>query len=472
MGMLTKISFAVLLISLFIDNATFSQCDINFGSLGSGIIVENGGTESATISYDIWNETTGSCSTPGGVADMTIDFATLGTEDVYGGTPLHTTNGTNYKVEYSGTGFRGTIPHGNIAATRSSPGDVRCYEITVTFAPHVNNIVASDFEVDLTSVNTGGTAFESTALVFMDRNGVPYGSFSYAGYYQSNPPPNTHPGIVVSCPNTPPLPNLNTSPWVISGTGVYFAAANTVDITNSCVPAGGSSGTLDNGDVLASDTGLPGNAGIGGFVFKVCLENVGTFTSDVALTAVSTTFTSTLNGFTINGQALPVKFNTFDASLMNSKSLLSFSTASETNNDYFTIERSSDGVEFDAIGEIKGAGNSSSELKYEFTDENPLPGINYYRIKQTDFDGKYSYTEIKSVRHHVSKITVSPLRTDGRLQITSTQDNYDVVLYNAAGQEVFRKNTLNGDQTIDIESLEAGIYFVKIVDQTFKVIKY
>ncbi|MFN8337614.1 MAG: T9SS type A sorting domain-containing protein [Saprospiraceae bacterium] len=186
-------------------------------------------------------------------------------------------------------------------------------------------------------------------------------------------------------------------------------------------------------------------------------------------------FTGGSAAYNNNGCAapvLPIKEKFFLCYKEKNITMIYFSTASETNNDYFTIERSSDGVEFDAIGEIKGAGNSSSELKYEFTDENPLPSINYYRIKQTDFDGKYSYTDIKSVRHHLGKINISPLRTDGRLQITSTQDNYDVVLYNAAGQEVFRKNTLNGDQTIDIESLEAGIYFVKIVDQTFKVIKY
>ena len=186
-------------------------------------------------------------------------------------------------------------------------------------------------------------------------------------------------------------------------------------------------------------------------------------------------FTGGSAAYNNNGCAapvLPIKENYFLCYKEKNKTIIYFSTASETNNDYFTIERSIDGIEFDAIGEIKGAGNSSSELKYEFVDEYPLPGINYYRIKQTDFDGKYSYTEIKSVKHHLGKITISPLRTNGRLQITSTQDNYDVALYNAAGQEVFRKNRLNGDQTIDIESLEAGIYFVKIVDQTFKVIKY
>jgi len=452
-------------------NVAFSQCMVNFGSLGSGIIVENGGTQTATISYNIWDETTGACGS-GGINDMTVTFQTINTFDTYGGTAVHTTNGTNYKIEYTSSGFRGTLPHGNIAATRSSPGDVRCYKISVDFASHISNIVASDFEVDLTSVNTGGTAFESMALIFKDRSDIPYGSATYAGYYQMNPG-NTHPGIVTACPNAPPLPNISSSPWFTSGIGVYIAAANSVNInTNSCTPATGTSGTNDDADILASNTGLSANAGIGGFEYTLCLENVGTFTSDVALTSVSTLFTSTLNGFTISGTPLPSQFTNFRVENLKSKSLISFSTASETNNDYFTIERSADGRNFDAIGEIKGAGNSNQELSYEFVDESPLAGINYYRIKQTDFDGAYSYTEIRSVRHQTKKVIVSPNRTDGKLNVTSELDNYDVVIYNTGGQEVQRHMALSGDQSLSIETLQAGVYFVKVMDQTIRILKF
>ncbi len=455
-----------------------SQCSVNFGSLGSGLIVESGGLENTTLSYNIWDETTGNCSSSGGVADMTVHFEIIETFDAYGGTPFHTTNGTNYRVEYSASGFRGTLPHGNIAATRSSPGDVRCYKITVNFAPHVNNITAGDFEVDLTSVNTVGTAFESTALAFIDRSGIPYGSYSYAGYYQLNPSPNTHPGVVAVCPNVPPLPNTSGTPWSVSGPGVYTASSNTVNISaNSCNPASGTSGTPDNADVLASSTGLASSAGIGGFVFQVCLENVGTFTSDAIMTAVSTTFTSTLNGFSIMGQAMPVKFSHFSINKFTEKTFLTFTTASETNNDFFTIERSGDGRSFDAIGEIKGAGNSTEEKHYEFTDENPLPGINYYRIKQTDFDGQYSYSEIRSVRHTgKGNVAISPRSTDGRLDISTDMESYDVALYSSAGQEVARFAALSGHQTVNIEALQAGIYFVNVMSgtesETVRVVKY
>ena len=168
----------------------------------------------------------------------------------------------------------------------------------------------------------------------------------------------------------------------------------------------------------------------------------------------------------------PVKFSLFNLEKFNYNSIVSFSTVSETNNDYFTIERSGDGRNFESIGAIKGAGNSNQELSYEFVDESPLAGINYYRIKQTDFDGAYSYTEIRSVRHQTKNVIVSPNRTDGKLNVTSELDNYNVAIYNTSGQEVQRHLALSGDQSLSIEALQAGVYFVKVMDQTIRIVKF
>ena len=169
---------------------------------------------------------------------------------------------------------------------------------------------------------------------------------------------------------------------------------------------------------------------------------------------------------------LPVQFHSFNADLKGRSTALSFSTATETDNDYFTIERSADGRAFDAIGKIQGAGNSAVKQSYSFTDENPLPGVNYYRIKQTDYNGSYTYTGVKSVRHRISNSIVTPGKTDGILFVTSDLNSYDVVVYNTAGQEVQRNKSLSGDQNFSIENLQPGIYFVRILDQTFKVLKY
>jgi hypothetical protein len=162
--------------------------------------------------------------------------------------------------------------------------------------------------------------------------------------------------------------------------------------------------------------------------------------------------------------------------LNNIFSQINFSTASETNNSHFNIERSADARNFESIGEIKGAGNSSREISYTFTDEKPLPGINYYRIKQTDYDGQYSYSEIRSVRHKgISNVSITPRTTDGRLDITTELEDYTIAIYNVSGQEVKKMTGMSLDQSISLETLHAGVYFVKInsrsESETVRIVK-
>ncbi|MBL0100800.1 MAG: T9SS type A sorting domain-containing protein [Saprospiraceae bacterium] len=152
------------------------------------------------------------------------------------------------------------------------------------------------------------------------------------------------------------------------------------------------------------------------------------------------------------------------------------STASETNNDYFNIERSADARNFETIGEIKGAGNSSKELSYEYIDEKPMTGLNYYRIKQTDFDGRFSYSEIRSVRFKgLNNVNVTPRTTEGQINITTDLEAYTIDIHNAAGQVVKTFPAMGLDQTISIESLVAGVYYIRINSgtetETLRVIK-
>jgi len=183
-----------------------------------------------------------------------------------------------------------------------------------------------------------------------------------------------------------------------------------------------------------------------------------------------------IDNFSFSNIILPVKFSGFNLYNGNKNNIISFTTASETNNDYFTIERSVDGITYEAIGEIKGAGNSSKELSYEFTDEKPLTGLNYYRIKQTDYDGKYSYSEVRSVRFtDGASVTVSPRTTEGRVDITTDMEDYNVEVYTAAGAQVKAFTGMNADQSISIEDLKAGIYFLRVssttASETVRVIK-
>lgn len=96
---------------------------------------------------------------------------------------------------------------------------------------------------------------------------------------------------------------------------------------------------------------------------------------------------------------LPVDQLFFSAKYIqnDTKVVLMWTTASEQNNDYYTIERTIDGVHFENIGSIGGGGNSTSLLNYTIFDNNPIEGISYYRLKQTDYDGNTIYSELESI---------------------------------------------------------------------------
>lgn len=101
--------------------------------------------------------------------------------------------------------------------------------------------------------------------------------------------------------------------------------------------------------------------------------------------------------FTGTGIILPVEMAEFRAQSIDGEVYLDWTTASEVNNDFFTVQRTVDGTSFENIGMVDGAGNSQDRLSYNFVDYNPFKGTSYYRIKQTDFNGNYKYSELVAV---------------------------------------------------------------------------
>ncbi len=95
---------------------------------------------------------------------------------------------------------------------------------------------------------------------------------------------------------------------------------------------------------------------------------------------------------------LPIELTNFNAELIQNEVVLKWTTASETNNDYFLVERSNDLSNWDAIIEVNGAGNSTEEINYMDYDKRPMSGLSYYRLKQVDYNGEYSYSAVKSVK--------------------------------------------------------------------------
>jgi hypothetical protein len=177
------------------------------------------------------------------------------------------------------------------------------------------------------------------------------------------------------------------------------------------------------------------------------------------------------------GGALPIELVYFTVQPEGNVVDCSWQTASEVNNDFFTIERSLDGKNFSSIGNTDGSGNSSSTLSYSFNDESPSRGIAFYRLKQTDFDGRFTFSKIKSVNFAAVKpsdalsiSSVAPNPFMDNFSVTyALKQNADVNLSisNASGQIVYetQQNALAGTNRFDFaegNNLPKGLYFIKI----------
>lgn len=136
---------------------------------------------------------------------------------------------------------------------------------------------------------------------------------------------------------------------------------------------------------------------------------------------------------------LPIQLISFTGKNVNGNNILEWTTASETNSDYFIIERSEDGTIFYEIGEIKGAGNSNSILKYEFKDSNPLT-VSYYRLRQVDFDGNFTYSPVIELSSNSEKNEIHIFSTGSEIAICANTENTispEVTVYNMTGQIVY-----------------------------------
>lgn len=146
-------------------------------------------------------------------------------------------------------------------------------------------------------------------------------------------------------------------------------------------------------------------------------------------------------GDTVSGDetCLPlfVKFSSFTATPQQSKVLLQWQTATETNNNFFTVQRSSNKDNWQDIATVKGAGNSSVAKEYSTTDNNPLKGTNYYRIKQTDFNGRYSYSEVGQVVFGKGQVVnIYPNPAKDVVSIESKESVKEVRIIDYLGREV------------------------------------
>ena len=173
--------------------------------------------------------------------------------------------------------------------------------------------------------------------------------------------------------------------------------------------------------------------------------------------------------------ALPVELISFEGVAENNEVLLTWETASEVNNDYFDVQRSRDGVEFQSIGRVNGNGNSNAIIKYDFVDKNPYAGFNYYRLKQVDYDGTATDHQVIQVNNDDLKknldLVIYPNPSTGRelhLRITSSDSFTPIsIQVNGLKGERYLTDLLDpeGNATIDFSkrmNLKDGLYVVTI----------
>ncbi len=201
--------------------------------------------------------------------------------------------------------------------------------------------------------------------------------------------------------------------------------------------------------------------------------------SSAAGTIVSNSAVSNFGVFTLASTnanvTLPVELMNFDALIVNDNTQIDWKTASEINNDYFTIERSADGEYFESIGTVAGVGNTTNLSTYQFIDESPFSGTSFYRLRQTDYDGQFKVYDPVSVNYKganmdfvIKAVGPNPFSDILRIDYFSP-DNSQLLLIlsgldgSIALQENINVNAGSGTYTTgQLPQLASGVYILKL----------
>ena len=185
---------------------------------------------------------------------------------------------------------------------------------------------------------------------------------------------------------------------------------------------------------------------------------------------------------------LPISLLDFKAICENNQVKIEWTTATETNNDFFTLERSADSKLFSQIAIVKGAGNSNAIINYITSDIQPLDGVSYYRLKQTDYDGKFKYSAVIS-SNCAQSITIEPTVSaypnpfNGMLFFEANnlnEDNLVIQIFDMLGKQIEIKEVKNimGNNvtfSLDLSKYVVGVYYYRFTSgssvKTGKIIK-
>lgn len=257
--------------------------------------------------------------------------------------------------------------------------------------------------------------------------------------------------------------------WRVANRAFSGTFSISVKINHCAVPS-----TLDPADLrlLVDSDGNFSNATVHGTASGLAF----TYNSGIITVAGISTALIPLNGnryFTIGSVSsttpLPIELVAFDAACNGTQVDVSWSTASERNNEHFTVEAGPDGINFLPVAQLPGAGNSSVMRHYSWTDMRPMAGVSYYRLKQTDTDGTHAYSATVPVHcNQQPGITIFPNPTHGSFSFSMPEDldsrPLEVEVCNSIGQPVLRQvfdpTTTGSLEEISLAHVPEGIYYV------------
>ena len=255
-----------------------------------------------------------------------------------------------------------------------------------------------------------------------------------------------------------------------NGINMNDPAQTTIDLGGGCSTTIGGAGATQIWENIFSNAvgGGPGP----NLTFMNAFPDVSSATINASGIDVSLTLTN------LCAAALPIELTTFTAVRKEKSVLLEWETAGEINNDYMAVERSGDAKFFTEIGKQKGAGNSNMTLRYQLEDTAPLSGINYYRLRQVDYDGTTNYSKIISVNFNGTTgqptIALYPnvVSKGGNMEIeliSFPQQQMTFSIFNSQGQIVNNFSLVGGSrQSFEPGNLPAGIYFLANTNSSTK----
>lgn len=313
--------------------------------------------------------------------------------------------------------------------------------------------------------NTTFSASVTDGLGISVNSGLNNGDYILAGYSSDS--------------NTP----LTTDVTGMTGTNnARWSRIWYIDVTNTSTNI---NTNIEFDEIAGNISGLPLSAPVSNYVLLYRAGQTGAWTELTTASAISgnkiqfNNYNLTTDGYYTVGtrnymqSPLPITLLYFTAELNNKQVNLKWATASELNNDFFTIEKSNNGIQFESLTTTKAKGNENELTIYNDVDMNPFDGITYYRLKQTDKDGSYTYSKIISVlnNHSISKVSILPNPNDGTFDIqlnSSNERNIFIEIKDLSGKLCFKEYAKieenNNQITVDTKNkLSKGTYILSIL---------